>query len=157
MAEVLFGSPSLRITITTALQRLPFHATRAQRLQYIAEIRKRLELDYLLRGNHRQMAIGAEQFRNIPHWKLAMYRAPGAASPIHMPVETDHSGGLEIEAPPTEEMELYLDKAVEEYRVLNESKETLADNVNALTEEERAQLPLLLERLQNMRTEGKKK
>lgn len=155
MAEVLFGSPSLRINIAKALQQLPFHGSRTQRLQYIADVRKRLELDYLLRRNHRQMAVGAEQYRSIPHWKFPMNRAPGIASPIHMPIETEHSGGLEIELTNIDELEQNLDKAAEAYNAVNETNDKVAERVSPVTEDKRAEASALLERLKKLRTKKK--
>lgn len=80
-----------------------------------------------------------------------MYRAPGLASPYYMPLETEYSGGLELEAPRTEEMEQHLEKAVENYSVHNERRERVADLAEPLTEEERAQLPQLFERMEKLR------
>lgn len=155
MAEVLFGSPSLRINVAKALQQLPFHGSRAQRLQYIADVRKRLELDYLLRRNHRQMAVGAEQYRSIPYFKFPMNRAPGLGSPIHMPIETEHSGGLEIELTNLDEIEQNMEKAVEAYHARYETNDQIAERVSHVTEDKRADMAKLLERLKKLRTQKK--
>ena len=157
MAEALFGSPTLRVNVAKALQELPFHGARTQRLQYIAQVRQRLALDSLLSHSHRQMSVGHEQYRHIPHWKLFMDRAPGLASPYYIPLDHQYSSGKDKEMPSAEILQPILEKATEKYIKRTDYTVKFADQIKLSIEEQREKLETNVKELCSKVSNFKKK
>ena len=84
-----------------------------------------------------------------------MNRAPGLASPIHMPIETEYSGGLELELTNLDEIEQNMVKATDDHSARNETNDQIAERVSHFTEDKRAEAQKLLERLKKLRTQKK--
>lgn len=68
----------------------------SDRLRYILQTKKELDLDNLLRHSNRQMAYGSTLIRQTPVFKHEPRRFPMFANPAYVPYE-DFNEGEEVE------------------------------------------------------------
>ena len=66
MAEILFGSPSVRLNVNKVWRNLrnpeQVHTTYKERKDYIYRVKKELNLDYYLRHSIRKMTNGSQYY-----------------------------------------------------------------------------------------------
>lgn len=99
MAEILFGSARKRINIKRLhdlMKMRPREHDTSDRLRYILETKKELDLDNLLRHSNRQMAYGSTLIRQTPVFKHEPRRFPMFANPAYVPYE-DFNEDEEVE------------------------------------------------------------
>jgi hypothetical protein len=91
MAEILFGSPSVRLNVNKVWRKLSspealFHTPR-ERKAYIAKMKTSINLDDFLKHSNRKMTHGSQKFWNYSVWRVQPWRNPVRASPNEFPID----------------------------------------------------------------------
>lgn len=113
MAEILFGSPSVRLNINKVWRKFHnpdvFFETSKQKKNYIYTVKNDLELEKYFRHSIRKMSNAELQFWKHPVWIIRPVRSPVLASPNILPLEFVRTDRMQQEV-----MNIHIDKMLAE-------------------------------------------
>lgn len=91
MAEILFGSPALRLNVNKVWRRITnpdiIHGTARERREYIQKMKEKDDLGWFLRHTDGKMYHGSQKFWNYSVWTIRPVRDEMISGPNMAPYE----------------------------------------------------------------------